>query len=292
MARISHALKNLTRRALFRSQSFAARALPPRSLDLYLSTLGAADYYFGREIRARCRPLLADYLNLAPGSPPYELCVSQLCRNLVRWSVPSRNAYWRDRLTRHEWVGETHVRRCLDDGRGVIILLSHFGPWPSAFHEFEQRGLRMELTYPLGWPHSPRFDIPARMEFLRRARRVLAQNGIVALMGDVGVIGVGGLGKMTELPFLGAKTPFPLGGVRLAALTSSPIVPIFSLRHTDGRHVMVCTEPIEPRQFEGSASEQAVQMLSCYAARLEQMVKAHPHNATNYLEFPQRAGAA
>jgi lauroyl/myristoyl acyltransferase len=279
---------------LFRSKSFAAGVLPTRALTAYLSALGAADYYFGHDTRERCRPLLVDHLNVQPGSRSYEFHLSQLCRNLVCWSVPLNHAYWRDRTIRHEWVGEEHIRRCLDYGQGVIILQSHFGPWPSTIHEFAQRGLPMELTYPLGWPHTSRFDPEARRKFLRRSRRVLADNGIVALMGDIGLIGLSrlnGLGRMVELPFLGVKTSFPLGGARLSALTSSPIVPIFSLRQTDGQHFMICTEPIRQWEYEGSETERAVQAMTCYAARLEGMVKKYPHNASSYLEFAHWAGA-
>ncbi|HEY0099742.1 MAG TPA: lysophospholipid acyltransferase family protein [Pyrinomonadaceae bacterium] len=274
-------------------KSVAAGVLPARALNVYLSALGSADYHLGRDTRERCRPLLADHLKVPPRSSSYEFYLSQLCRNLVRWSVPLKHAYWRDSSIRYEWVCEQNIRRCLADGRGVIILQSHFGPWPSTVHEFERHGLRMELTYPLGWPHMSRFDPEARLEFLRRARRILSNNGIVALMGDVGIIGLNqGLGRVVELPFLGMKMPFPLGCARLSALTSSPIVPIFSLRQADGRHFMICTEPIESSRFEGSESERAVQMMACYASRLEEMVKAYPHNASSYLEFAHRARAA
>lgn len=265
-----------------------------RALGVYLSALGAADYYFGRNTRERCRPLLADHLNIPPGSRAYELQLSQLCRNLVRWSVPLNHAYWRDRSIRHEWIGEEHIRRCLDEGRGVIILQSHFGPWPSTPHEFERRGLRMELTYPLGWPHTSRFDPAARLEFLRRARRVLARNGVVALMGDVGLIGLSGtngLGRIVKFPFLGVQTPFPLGCARLSVLTAAPIVPIFSLRQTGGQHFMLCTEPIKHWEYAGSESERVEQAMTFYAARLEAMVKKYPHNASSYLEFARWAGA-
>jgi lauroyl/myristoyl acyltransferase len=185
-------------------------------------------------------------------------------------------------------VGEHHLRRCLDEDRGVIVLLSHFGPWPFVSHEFERRGLRIAPTYPLGWPREARVDMADRIQFLREARRVLASNGIVGLMGDVGVVGVGGLGRMVELPFLGVPTPFPLGCTTLAVRTSTPIVPVFPLRHADGRHVIVCTEPIDPRRYESSGTERPVKMLECYAARLEEMVRAHPHNAYSYLEFAPR----
>jgi len=185
-------------------------------------------------------------------------------------------------------VGEQHVRRCLDAGRGVIVLFSHFGPWPFASHEFERRGLRIAPTYPLGWPREARTDMADRIQFLREARRVLAQNGLVGLMGDVGVLGMSGLGRMVELPFLGVTTPFPLGCTTLATRTSAPIVPVFSLRHADGRHDIVCTEPIDPLQYEGMETERPVRMLESYATRLEEMVKAHPHNAYSYLEFAPR----
>ena len=186
-------------------------------------------------------------------------------------------------------VGEEHIRRCLSDGKGAILLVSHFGPWLFLLHELERRGLALNLTYPLGWPHEPSFDMTLRMRFLRQALQALANNRIVGLMGDVGLLGVPGLGKMIELPFLGTKASFPIGGTVLAMRTSSPLVPVFSLRQADGRHSIIFTPPINPGEYAGTESERTVQMLEPYARRLEQMVRTHPQNAYSYLSIPTPA---
>ncbi|HEX8709059.1 MAG TPA: lysophospholipid acyltransferase family protein [Pyrinomonadaceae bacterium] len=263
----------------------AIETLPPRALNLYLSLRGTAYYCLNRELRGRCDALLAGRLNIPADSRGYRLQALQLCQNLQRWSVPWAHSYWSKNSLTHEMIGEEHLRGALGRGRGVILLLSHFGPWPFLIHELKRRGTPINLTYPLNWPDNLQAGEESRTQFLRSARRVLADNGIVALMGDVGIVGVSGLGKMAELPFLGDRAGFPLGGASLAARTSSPLVPVFCLRRANGRHSIVCTPPISPDDYEGGKLERSTLMLGCYARRLEQMVRDYPQNAYYYLPF-------
>ena len=277
--------------SLLSSRQLAAKALPPKALGLYLSLHGSVEYFLAKELRARSRVLLAEHLNIPPHTLSHQLYALQICQNLQRWSLPVDHAYWKKSSIRHEMVGEEHIHRCLSDGEGVILLVSHFGPWLFLQHELELRGLAPTLTYPLGWPHEPTVDIASRMRFLRQARQALANNSIVGIMGDVGLVGVPGLGRMIELPFLGTKASFPIGGAVLAMRASSPLVPVFCLRQADGRHSIICTPPINPREYAGTESERAAGMLASYARRLEQMVKQYPQNAYSYLSFPIRVEA-
>jgi lauroyl/myristoyl acyltransferase len=255
-------------------------------LGLYLSLHGSVEYFLAKELRARSRVLLAEHLNIPPRTLSHQLYALQICQNLQRWSLPVDHSYWRNSSIRHELIGEEHVRRCLGDGEGVILLVSHFGPWLFFQHEMERRGLALALTYPLGWPHAPSVHPASRIRFLRQARQTLASNSIVGIMGDVGLVGVPGLGRMVELPFLGTKGSFPIGSAVLAVRASSPLVPVFSLRQADGRHSIICTPPINPREYAGTERERASQMLASYARRLEEMVKRYPQNAYSYLSFP------
>jgi lauroyl/myristoyl acyltransferase len=273
-------------RSLLSSWQLAAKALPPKALGLYLSLHGSIDYLLAKELRARSRVLLAEHLNIPQHTLSHQIYTLQICQNLQRWSLPIDHSYWRKSSIRHELVDDEHIRRCLSEGKGVILLVSHFGPWLFLQHQLELRGLAFDLIYPLGWPHEPRFDMASRMRFLRQARQALANNSIVGMMGDVGIVGVPGLGRMMELPFLGMKASFPIGGAVLAMKTSSPLVPVFPLRQADGRHSIICTPPINPGDYAGTKSERAALMLGAYARRLEQMIRKHPQNAYSYLSFP------
>ncbi len=282
-------LRKLVYRSISLSRQVAAKALPPKALDVYLSLHGSIEYFLARELRARSRILLAEHLNIPPHTLKHRSYALQLCQNLQRWSLPIDHPFWRKSSIRHEMIGEEHIRRCLSDGGGVILLVNHFGPWLFLLHELERRGIAPTLTYPLGWPHDPSLDMTSRMRFLRQARQALANNSIIGLMGDVGLLGVPGLGKMLELPFLGTKASFSIGGAVLAVRTSSPLIPVFSLRQADGRHSIICTPPIHPGEYAGTESERAIQMLEPYARRLEQMVMTHPQNAYSYLSIPTPA---
>jgi hypothetical protein len=281
-------LKKFVYQSLSFSRQVAARRFPPRALNLYLSLHGSIEYFLARELRGRSRVLLAEHLNIPPRTLAHRSYAFQLCQNLQRWSLPIDHSYWRNNSIQHDLVGEEHIRSCLSEGRGAILLASHFGPWLFFQHELERRGFPFSLTYPLGWPHAPTTDVTSRLRFLRRARPALANNGIVGIMGDVGLVGVQGLGTMVELPFFETKASFPIGGAVLAIRTASPLVPLFSLRQTDGRHSIICTEPIKPGNYAGTESEQAIQMVAAYARRLEQMITKYPQNAGSYLSFPAR----
>lgn len=269
----------------------AAKALPSKALGVYLSLHGSIEYFLARELRARSQVLLAEHLNIPPHTLAHKSYALQLCQNLQRWSLPIDHSYWRSNSIKHELVGEENIRRCLSEGKGMVLLASHFGPWLFMQHELERRGLGITLTYPLGWPYAPTTDVTSRIRFLRLARTTLANNSIVGLMGDVGLVGVPGLGKMIELPFLGTKASFSIGSAILAVKNSSPLVPVFSLRQTNGRHSLTCTPPINPNDYAGTESERAVQMLESYAHRLEQMVRQHPQNAYSYLSLPTQSAS-
>lgn len=273
------------------TRQVAAKALPPKALDFYLSLHGSIEYFLASELRDRSRVLLAERLNIPPHTRTHKTYAFQLCQNLQRWSLPSDDPFWRKNSIKHELVGEEHIHRCLSAGKGAILLASHFGPWLYFQHEMERRELPFTLTYPLGWPHVQTTEVASRIRFLRQARSTLAGNKIVAIMGDVGLVGAPALGRMIELSFLGTKAPFPVGGALLAVKTSAPLVPSFSLRQVDGHHLIICTPPLNPTDYAGTESERAVQMLEAYAQRLEQMVRNHPHNAYSYLSFPIAAAA-
>ncbi|HKP73532.1 MAG TPA: lysophospholipid acyltransferase family protein, partial [Pyrinomonadaceae bacterium] len=288
VSRLLRVLKYVARNPLPSAKGGAMKFLPPLALDRYLSLHGRAVYSTNKELREHCRNLLAGRLKLDAASPAFKTNSLQLCQNLQRWTIPVGHPYWKTAPVPHEMIGEEHIRRCLNAGRGAIMLLSHFGPWPFINRELKRRGIFLDPTYPLGWPDELDSSMTSRVRFLLKARRALAAGGVVGLMGDVGAVGYPQLGRMVELPFLGGTAQFPLGGALLAGLASSPLLPLFALRHADGRHALVCTPPIDPRDFAGGREERAVKMLECYAARLEQMIKEYPNNACSFLSLAAR----
>jgi lauroyl/myristoyl acyltransferase len=261
----------------------ATKRLPPRLLGRYLSLIGAAEAQFNHGFRSECHTLLSTRLHIARDSPAYNVYALQLCRNVMKWSLPPTHSYWRASHQPHTLSGAEHIRACLREGRGLILLMSHFGPWPYLQHELARHGFPIDLTYPLGWPFEAQNDQAARIRFLLRARRALAQNNIVALMNDVGLTGVSGLGRTVDLSFLDGTSPFPFGGAFLSVQTGAPLVPIFSLEHDDGRHEIICNPPIVPTDYLGDRNERARHMLKCYAECLAEQVRAHPGNATSYI---------
>ena len=77
------------------------------------------------------------------------------------------------------------------------------------------------------------------------------------------------------VPFLGGHVLLPTGPVKLAMLTGSPIIPVFSVRTRVGRCHVIIDEPIfvsrEPRLVDANHPA-----LLCIAKSIERQVAAHP----------------
>lgn len=282
---ISYILSNIARHPLFWAKPLAVKWLPPRLLDFYLNLHGAAESILNRELRNHSRTLLAEQCMLVPNSRGYRVSARQLSQNRERLTLPLSHPYWRNRVVRHDIAGREHIAHCLSVGRGGVLLASHFGAWPSLKQELERHGFHLNLTYPLNWPNiQASYDQPARVQFLQLARRELARNGLVGLMGDGGAVDRPKMGRMITFPFFGSNAPFPVGAAYLSVKTSAPLMPFFSVRHIDARHEIIVTPPINPHSYTGTAKERAIQMTACYVQRLEEVIKLYPYNACAFLD--------
>src|SRR5579864_5478853 len=170
-------------------------------------------------------------------------------------------------------------------GRGVLIVGGHFGNW-----ELGGVALRLLHGYPLtvvgkseaspvvgGIRRRMReslgietLEIGQMLETALRIRRLLAANGIVAMLLDRH------LGRdRVDVTFFGRPTAFLRTPAMIGYLSRAPLLPAFMVRQADDRFVGALGEPITVDSTE--STEVAVQVATqTFAMQLEARIRAHP----------------
>jgi lauroyl/myristoyl acyltransferase len=170
--------------------------------------------------------------------------------------------------------------------RGIILVGGHFGNWelggvvlrvlggcpltvvgrpePSPIVAQFRRRMRESLGIET-------LEIGRMLETALHVRRVLAANGIVAMLLDRH------LGKdRVEVTFFKRPALFLRTPAMMAYLSGAPLLPSFMVRQSDGRFVGECGEPI--RVDATRPAEEAVQLATqSFAAQLERRIEANPH---------------
>ena len=183
-------------------------------------------------------------------------------------------------------------------GRGALLVLSHVGSWEVLRVQAGQ--VQMPVTVLAYHGNSPavtgalhaldpaaaaqlleiRPDDPS---FIFEVEDRIRRGEIVGTMGDR----MGFDGKGVEVPFLGGAATFPTGPYLLAALLRCPVFLAFGLYEAPDRYHVVY-EPFAERITlpRGPAREAALREVAArYAARLEQVCRAHPYNWFNFYEY-------
>jgi KDO2-lipid IV(A) lauroyltransferase len=144
----------------------------------------------------------------------------------------------RDREYRVRITGGENLFRAREQGKGVLLLTSHLGNWEIGGRALAGIGEKIHVVYS---PDSS--DLFERRRSLMRGNgnedvhsvglkaggltsltlyRLLARGALVAIQGDRLLFDRG-----LPVSFFGFPARFPLGPVRLAQLSGSPVVPIF-----------------------------------------------------------------
>jgi len=184
-----------------------------------------------------------------------------------------------------EIKGKEHVDNALKNGKGVIVLTAHVGNW-------ELGGISMALLgYPMTgvalphrhWKVNKFFNhqresmglavIPSTGLAIRRVYEALANNRVVALVGDRDFAGAG-----IVLPFLGASKIIPRGPAVLTKRTGAPIIPGFVAKQDDGRYLLEFFPPLNT-----DAGEEDV--IRDYSSVIESIIRSYPDQWLMFREF-------
>ena len=198
-----------------------------------------------------------------------------------------------------EREGEEYIAQARAAGRGVIILMSHFGRWEFGARLLAriQQGVTLVMggqkdggtragvdqdlrsagvgvvTIPEGQGQA--FDI-------LEAQRALRTGGIVALAADRAF----GDARMLRMPFLGHVAGVAAAPFALAMICGAPLLTVFSVRLGPRHYRFACDPPItlhaETRGERQAVMERAA---ATYLQRLHAMAKAHPEQWQTFGKF-------
>ncbi len=177
---------------------------------------------------------------------------------------------------------EEHLRPAIREGKGVIMLTSHFGNPEMAMQGLIPLGIpAFAVTEPLHPRLSKFLDevrgskghefAPVNVGSVKKIMRKLKEgDGIVALMGDRDIKGP----KML-LPFCGVETMMPTGPIEVALRAGAVVIPAFSMRRS--RYVMVAEaeERLKLERTGDMASDVRAGALE-YLERYERRLRADP----------------
>jgi KDO2-lipid IV(A) lauroyltransferase len=298
----------MDRRGLNIRKGFLKRVLPfIRWLPLtrasgLLSGFGKLEYRLHRPLRVAFRE-----------------AVDQANRRLRRnWDVPSvslelagNQILWRARDLLLDGVsnrraeemfaisGREHLDQALLQGRGCIVLTSHFGAhmlpahwlyrqdYPLRLYMERPRNVsrfmvsRFDSEGPLGQDKlfiSRKGDAADSASSILRAARVLRAGMVLFLAGDVRWTG-----QMTEQAhLLGQTLRFSTTWVVLAALTQAPVVTTFCRIGQDRRYHIEFGPPL---QVPGDVQQQGQtgKWVQSFLDQLEEQILLHPTNSNDYL---------
>ncbi len=195
-------------------------------------------------------------------------------------STPAQLRAWIERTD-----GAEHYHAVRKSGKGAILVTAHIGPFEvgmSALVEHERKihvvfqrderasfdRLRSKLRSKLGVAEAAIGD---DWSIWGRLREALEADEVVLIQGDRVMPGQRGV----PVPFLGGHVLLPTGSIKLAMLTGSPIIPVFSVRTRVGRCRVIIDEPIFVSRESGPVDANHPALLRI-AKAIERQVAAHP----------------
>lgn len=250
--------------------------------------------YFGAEHRtlAALRALRPRFESTAGAGTLMRRYLITKQQNFTEWHLfPTRRGRRFVQQTYTELAGREYLDEAIAEGRGVILLVFHFGLVRMAIPALEANGYHVTqhvyrgTTYgatTFSWMANAAMKQLANTETASGLKIVYHQpiQSLITLLrclrrGEiVGVNGDGMMGEdFVEVPFLQGTVRLPAGPAQLAAQSKAPVVPLFVLPERFARHRLIF-HPAS--QVESPAPEAIRQATSAYAALLEQYVRRYP----------------
>ena len=176
--------------------------------------------------------------------------------------------------------GWRHLLEAEAEGRGLLLLTSHFASWEMKGDPVSiYRGPSYAISRPADNPHLDRKSRWLRERFGvvsvnrrgagRVAMRALKNGERVWILADQRVHPREGI----ELPFFGRPATTSTLAARLALRRGTPAVPIFCYPEPRGRFRIVVRPPIRPR---GSGAEAIAELTARYVAATEEEIRRRP----------------
>jgi len=260
-------------------------------------------YYY--LVRREARRASAQYLHrIRPLLPPAQREALTPLRHFLMFGeiLLDKLLVWMGHITRDDVVFERpDTIRQLDQGReGGIIVVSHLGNFEIC-NALANEIPGMRLTVLVYTRHAGKFNTllkrvagdvdieilqvtdisPATvMMFAQR----ISSGGYIVIAGDR--TPVSGLGRVSEVEFLGEPAPFPQGPFILAGLLKCPVYLMFCLKQQAQYHVYVEPFDADLKFHQRKARQRNLQAaVQKYAARLEHYCLEAPLQWFNFAPF-------
>jgi phosphatidylinositol dimannoside acyltransferase len=220
---------------VYRSVAWLARTVPEGAGMRMFQLGGRAAFELSPASRAVVARNLAHVLGRHPADP--------IVRSATRAAFESYARYWFDSFrfavtpvdevaSRFESIGDDHLWRALDDGKGAIVALPHIGNWDAAGPWLLSLGRRVvAVAEQLRPPRlydlfvENRASIGVEVVALgengigRALAGKLAEGNIVALVADRDLSGRG-----VEVTMFGVRRQLPAGPALLSLTTGAPLI--------------------------------------------------------------------
>jgi hypothetical protein len=197
--------------------------------------------------------------------------------------------------------GLDELKAAMAGGQGCLLLGAHLGsfeamravadagcPVEVAVLMHEENAARVKALFDaIGGERRAAAIIPlGRPDSMLRVRECLEGGGLVGLLADRTPQGGDNGERVVRVPFLGAPAPLPVGPHLLAGMLGVPVLLAFGLWRGPRRYE-VRFEPFAPPMRLGRAGREAAiaALVARYAARLEELCRAHPYNWFNFHDF-------
>ena len=267
-----------------------------------LSLLPIAGYFFltGGAARRASLAYLARLYGAHPelrGGP--SLWTSYLHHRQFALTLLDRLWLWQGKLEKFHFqaAGRHYLQR--QDGKGMILLGAHLGSFDALRTYALAEGLKIHIVMHRGHaqkinavlnalhPHTNLRVIeltPGDMEMVFTLKHYVERGEMIAMVGDR--IPPYAKQRVTWLPFLGDKAPFPQHVWLLASLLECPVCLTIGLR-TGPRQYSVFAEPLAERvELPRLEREQRLQSyITPYVRRLEELCCTYPDQWFNFYDF-------
>lgn len=163
---------------------------------------------------------------------------SNLGKNAIEWFNFSKiDSKWFEKHVRAE--GIEHLEEARKKGKGMIVLISHFGNWELTGAYIAHRGfsgttiarrIYIEKINRLivNMRKQKKIDVIYRDESPKKILHILRNNGVIGILADQDVASVEGV----FVDFFGKPAYTPTGPVKLAMKTGAAIIPTFLVRES------------------------------------------------------------
>ena len=257
----------------------------PLKVALYLANLaGRIAYSIRKEDR---KTILSNLRHAFPEKTETEIdriakeVFSNLCKNAIELaSFRKLTSRTLDRWVKSEGSYEK-VDRVFSNGKGIIMLASHFGNWELMPFYFTLRGYKVTAIarriyfdryneFLNGVRTSKGLGVIYRDDSPKKILRVLKRNEMLGILADQDVDSVDGV----FVDFFGRQAYTPKAPVAIALATGAPLVPCFLIRENN-HHRFIVEDPIE--LVEKSTKEETIKFNTQKWSRVtESYIRKYP----------------